>query len=134
MVSLQPSRCSILEAIVLRVKRLSGLPLSCKSERRAGISLFSANSREDRSGERMMKQDKGLQQWSRFLVAHKLVSCVALTLIVFSSFAGSLLVSRIFSARADTTNSVPPPAAGVWDLNGSATIDQSGNLQLTPPT
>ena len=53
-----------------------------------------------------MKQYKGLQQWYRFLVTHKLASFVALTLIVFSSFAGSLFVSRTFSARADTTNSV----------------------------
>src|SRR5947209_4826593 len=83
-----------------------------------------------------MKQFNSFQRWRHFLMAHKLVSFIALTLIIFSSFASSLFVSHTFSARADTTNSVPPPAVGTWDLNGAngtATIDSNGNLQLTPP-
>src|SRR5205085_81585 len=40
------------------------------------------------------------QRWYRFLVAHRLVSFAALTLIIVSSFAGSLFVSRISPAHA----------------------------------
>jgi Concanavalin A-like lectin/glucanases superfamily len=47
-----------------------------------------------------MKQFNSLQRWYRFFATHRLVSFVALSLIVVSSFAGSLFVSRVFPAHA----------------------------------
>jgi Fibronectin type III domain len=55
-----------------------------------------------------MKHYKSLQQGYRFLVAHKLVSFVALALIVFSGLAGSLAAWQGWAVKAASSGSTTP--------------------------
>jgi O-glycosyl hydrolase len=56
-------------------------------------------------GDRVMQQCNRFSHWYRFLMAHRLVSVAALTLIVVSSFAGNLFVSRVFPVHASNQTS-----------------------------
>jgi len=78
------------------------------------------------------------RRWYRLLLAHKLVSFAALTLIIVSSFAGSLFVSQVLPVHAAQPNSslsYPQVVLGdspisYWRLgetSGNVASDQTGN-------